>query len=74
MTDSGFGFERNENVVVVADAPAKYRPSTTAWAISWRVVENERHARAAGQTVGTRLVLVEHGSDAEVPVELLHHR
>lgn len=74
--DSGFGFEHNEHVVIAHDAPAEFRPSDLAWVISWRVVENELHARAAGHPIGTSLVLVEYedGSDAEVPVEFVRRR
>lgn len=76
LSDCGFGFEHNENVVIAADAPAKYRPSRIAWVIACRVVESDAQSRAAGHPIGTALVLVEYegGSDCEVPIAHLRHR
>ncbi len=60
MTEPKLEFERNENVVVAENAPAKFRPSQLAWVISGRVDENELQAGAVGYPIGTILYLVEY--------------
>lgn len=69
-------FERNENVVIAENAPAKFRPSQLAWVISGQVVENELQAKTLGYPVGTLLYLVEYmdGSDMKMPGEFIRHR
>lgn len=76
MTEPKFEFERNENVAIAENAPAKFRPSQLAWAISGRVVENELQSQAVGYPVGTILYLVEYmdGSSVEMPGEFIRHR
>ena len=68
-------FDRNENVAIAENAPAKFRPSAVAWMISGRMVENELQAQAVGYPVNTILYLVEYadGSDVEIPGEFLRH-
>lgn len=76
MSEPTLEFERNENVVIAENAPAKFRPSQLAWVISGRVVENELQSSAVGYPVGTILYLVEYtdGSDVEMPGEFIRHR
>jgi hypothetical protein len=76
MNEAEREFAQGENIMIADNAPAQFRPSALAWAISGRVVENELQAKAVGYPINTVLYLVEYmdGSDIEMPVEFLRHR
>lgn len=76
MSEAELEFERNENVAIAENAPAKFRPSQLAWVISGRIVESELQSQAVGYPVGTLLYLVEYmdGSSVEMPGEFIRHR
>jgi hypothetical protein len=76
MSETELKFERNENVAIAENAPARFRPSQLAWVISGRVVENELQSQAVNYPIGTLLYLVEYidGNSVEIPGEFILRR
>ena len=76
MTNFKTEFIRNENIIIAADAPKKFKPSQLGWVISSRIIENDIQSRAAGYSIGTIIYLIEYmdGSDIEMPADFIRHR
>ena len=66
-------FTWGDTVLVVAAAPARYRPNAAGSVSGIAVLENEERARAFDETFGTTVYLVEFpdGDAQEIPARWL---